>query len=595
MQLKRYLQTVALVAGLAPLSLGAQGPANAPLAGTQPLDWQGDLSARMVAGIDRFLMRELERSIDERTNLWHRDFSSRAAYEKSVEPNREHLRTIIGAVDSCVPVPALEYVNSTITSAKVAEADQYVVYAVRWPVFAGVYGEGLWLKPKTEAVADVVAIPDADQTPEMISGLALGVPSEKQFARRLAENGCEVLVLTLVDRRDTWSGTARIGRFTNQPHREWIYRQAYELGRHIIGYEVQKVLAAVDWFARGGSEGGPSAARHPKIGVAGYGEGALIGFYAAALDPRIDATVVSGYFDSRQRVWEEPIYRNVFGLLREFGDAEIASLIAPRSLIVEYSQAPDIEGPPAPQGGRRGAAPGKWTTPDFSRAEIEVKRANRLVQPLVDSFVDFVYGNEGVVMGPGSAPALRSLLAALKVPTRDLVPNGKAPVDLRQGFDPDERQHRQVTELVDHTQRLLAWCEQTRDQKFWRHINATSAADWQTAVAAWKTKFWEDVIGRFPPASLPANARTRLVYDQPSWRGYDVVLDVWPDVFAWGVLLLPKDLQPGERRPVVVCQHGLEGLPYDTITDDPNAGGLSGLPGFCGAPGRARLYCVRAP
>jgi hypothetical protein len=41
------------------------------------------------------------------------------------------------------------------------------------------------------------------------------------------------------------------------------------------------------------------------------------------------------------------------------------------------------------------------------------------------------------------------------------------------------------------------------------------------------------------------------------------VLDVWPDVFAYGILLLPKDLKPGERRPVVVCQHGLEGRPID--------------------------------
>src|SRR6185295_15777383 len=40
------------------------------------------------------------------------------------------------------------------------------------------------------------------------------------------------------------------------------------------------------------------------------------------------------------------------------------------------------------------------------------------------------------------------------------------------------------------------------------------------------------------------------------------------DVFAWGILLLPKDIKPGEKRPVVVCQHGLEGVPMDTITDD---------------------------
>ena len=29
-------------------------------------------------------------------------------------------------------------------------------------------------------------------------------------------------------------------------NREFLYRSAFELGRHLIGYEVHKVLAAVD-------------------------------------------------------------------------------------------------------------------------------------------------------------------------------------------------------------------------------------------------------------------------------------------------------------------------------------------------------------
>src|ERR1700739_3674476 len=41
------------------------------------------------------------------------------------------------------------------------------------------------------------------------------------------------------------------------------------------------------------------------------------------------------------------------------------------------------------------------------------------------------------------------------------------------------------------------------------------------------------------------------------------MMDVGPDVYAYGILLLPKDIKPGERRPVVVCQHGLEGRPTD--------------------------------
>ena len=49
---------------------------------------------------------------------------------------------------------------------------------------------------------------------------------------------------------------------------------------------------------------------------------------------------------------------------------------------------------------------------------------------------------------------------------------------------------------------------------------------------------------------------------------YDVVLDVFPELIAWGVLVVPKDIEPGEKRPVVVCQHGRNGVPRDTIDGD---------------------------
>ena len=78
----------------------------------------------------------------------------------------------------------------------------------------------------------------------------------------------------------------------------------------------------------------------------GYGEGGLLALYAAALDTRIGAVGVSGYFDSRQELWREPIDRNVFGLLDEFGDAEIGSLIAPRALVVEACAVPAVDIPP---------------------------------------------------------------------------------------------------------------------------------------------------------------------------------------------------------------------------------------------------------
>src|SRR5436309_8906420 len=382
------------------------------LPGTQPLTWEGDLSQMMMDGAHRFVERKIAESIQTRSKYWTRDFSSGPAYEKSVEPNRERFRKIIGVVDSRAPV-VMERCGDEDNPALVAETGAYRVYQARWPVLEGVSGEGLLLEPKRAPLGYVVSLPDADQTPEQIVGLAAGIGREEQIARRLAENGFEVVVPVLIDRGSRWSGDPQI-RITDQTHREWIYRQAFHMGRHVIGYEVEKVLAAVDWFQR--KSGGKG-----QIGVTGYGEGGLIAFYSAAVDTRIDAALVSGYFDSRQAVWSEPIYRNVWGLLRDFGDAELATLIAPRALIVEYSNVPDLTGPR-----------GNLTTPGFDSVKSEFDRIDRLA-PAGFQAKQLVSGSRNVPVGPGSQKALQYFVQVLGHPS-SLLPPGTAPADGRRSF-----------------------------------------------------------------------------------------------------------------------------------------------------------------
>lgn len=531
----------------------------------------------MVAGIDKFLLREIEESISKRESFWHRDFSSPEAYDKSIEPNRERLRRMIGAVDERAASDGfigidLALKNLQSQRVKVGEAADYDIFAVRWRAFGDVFGDGLLLHPKRPSKAAIIALPDADQTPEMLIGLEPGVKAEAQFPRRLAEAGCEVLVPALIDRRDLHSGSERLKRFTNQPHREWIYRQAYELGRHIIGYEVLEVMAAIDAMAK--ETGGDR-----NVGVIGYGEGGSIAFYAAALDTRIQAALVSGYFDSRQRVWEEPIYRNVSGLLREFGDAEIAGMIAPRRLIIEHSDAPRIDGPPAPRQGRAGAAPGKIAAIDFNRAEMEVARARKLVGNYADR-ITLIHGNEGRAIGPGSDEALQKFLAALNLTNRLATSTSAAAHKLLPGQPPELRQEQMVKNLVDHTQDVLRWSENTRKDFFWNKLKATPTNDWTAQIKPFQNIFWNDVIGKFTNGFVALNPRSRKILETPKWTAYEIVLDVWPDVFAWGDLLVPKDLRPGEKRPLVVCQHGLEGVPEDTITVDPKARGYAAYKGF---------------
>jgi dienelactone hydrolase len=439
----------------------------------------------------------------------------------------------------------------------IAKGSGYKVYAVRWPVFEGVTAEGLLLEPDRPAVARIVAIPDADWSPEMLAGLAPGVAPDGQYARRLAENGCQVLVPVLIDRADTWSGIPGI-RMTNQPHREWIYRMSFEVGRHIIGYEVQKVLAGVDWFTH------ENADHAVPIGVAGYGEGGLIALYSAAIDSRVQAVVVSGYFQSRQEVWKEPVYRDVWGLLHEFGDAEIASLIAPGTLIVEASGGPEIEGPPLATKERSGATPnGRLATPPIDSVRAEIERARPFFAGLkAADHLRFVESGGGHGL-PGSEPALQALLQSLAVRGK-FRPSGGQPMDQRGShFDPSERLHRQFNELVDYTQKLLRRSAERR-VTFWAKADASSPERWKQSTQFYRDYIWEEVIGKLPAPSQPVNPHSRQIYDEPKFRGYEVTLDVWPGVFAYGILLVPKDIKPGEKRPVVVCQHGLEGRPSDT-------------------------------
>lgn len=543
----------------------ARGEQGELLPGTKPLTLEGDLSAQMVDGIDKFLLRAIDQTFTNRAKTYD-------AGKNEAESRRSGLRKIIGAVDERVASPAIE------VETNVAETDLFTVQEVRWPVFAGVHGEGLLLRPKSTTVARVIAIPDADQTPEMIAGVVEGVSAERQFARRLAEHGCEVLTPVLINRDDAWSGSERLKKFTNQPHREWIYRQAYELGRHIIGYEVEKVLAGVDAF-----ESEQSNSKLP-IGVAGYAEGGLIAFYSAALDPRIKAALVSGYFGSQQRIYEQPIYRNIFGLLENFGDAEVANLIAPRALIVEYSVAPKISGPPTPHEGRNGAAPGKLQTPEYESVEMEVERArqyfNKRNLKAADPFT-IISGNEGMATGPCADRGLAALLNGLGMKLEFLQNPGKVKTEAHSSPHASERQHRQVKELEDFTQEIFVECAGARSNFFWNKIKATSPQEWEKESVPYRKIFWEQTIGKFPAPDLPLNPRSRrLQSTETNISEYEVVLDVFPDVFAWGYLLVPNDIKKDERRPVVVCQHGLEGLPEDVISTDTNNPGFHYYKGF---------------
>jgi dienelactone hydrolase len=539
------------VAGCGIAVAGDSGDPSALLPGTERLEWTDDIASRLVDGVDRFLLREIDLSVERRAQFWQRDLTSAAAYGASIEPNRQRLAHILGVRDARIAFDGLTLVGTTSRGPLVAQTDRYKVFAVRWPVVGSIHGEGLLLVPNTGTGApDVIAVPDADQTPEMICGLQEGVAEECQYARALADGGCRVLVPALIDRKLE----LRNGRATLTT-REYLYRSAFELGRHLIGYEVQKILAGIDWLAQ------EQRAGDPQVGVVGWGEGGMLALYSAALDPRIDVTCVSGYFEPREGIWREPIDRNVFGLLEQFGDAELAAMIAPRTLVIEAAQGPEVTLPPGMQG-----APAELVTPQLELVQREVQRAQSLVPGLTEA-----RWLQLVVSGDGTGPFLTR--STVQTVVQSLQPDwqvgelGPPPAYTHGPTDVAVRAQRQVREIDEYNQWLLGESPYVR-QQFMSKVDISTLDAYQTSIEPYRDIFRKQVIGAFDQPRLAFNPRSRQAYDTPAWTGYEVVLDVFPDVFAYGILLLPKDLQPGERRPVVVCQHGLEGRPQDVVTGD---------------------------
>jgi dienelactone hydrolase len=499
---------------------------------TDLLDADMDHAADMVAGMHRFL--------DAETIAAAADRASRTSLD--VDAMRASLRRMLGVVDDRLP-SSFELVAPVASDAPLARGAGHVVHEVRWDVFRNVTGAGLLCLPEGDVRGNIVVLPDCDTTPEAALGLHASPDGIATLCAALADTGYRVLVPCLLSRDDEHSGIPGV-RMTNQPHREFVYRAAFEVGRHVIGYEVQRVLAAADAF-------GTSFADAP-LTILGYGEGAAVALSASALDERFTLTGVSGYFGPRATLWREPIYRNVFGLLREHGDAELAALISPRALLIEAAPHPDVDGPPAARDGRGGAAPGAIATHNVADVHLEADRAHELAADA--RFLQVHEGDTAFDTGFRS-DVLRRLGvsgdagAALSGFTRD-------------ASDAAERAKRQFTELVEDTQVVMRESEYTRKQ-FWAEASRTDSAAWRASSANYRERMSRDLIGKLPPATLPANTRSRLYCETPDYIGYEVRLDVYPDVFAQGILLVPRGAEGRQPRPVVVCQHGLEGRPRD--------------------------------
>ncbi|ODS83041.1 MAG: hypothetical protein ABS46_07330 [Cytophagaceae bacterium SCN 52-12] len=530
------------------------------------LTWQGDLSERMVSGIDRFLVQKAADTKASREQEWAAaSKAGPAAWSAHLEKEKEALRKIWGMTgEREKPVPEAGISSSTLMPVS-ADLGGITVLPVKWRITHDLDMMGLLVQPRKAVKARLVMIPDADQTPELLAGIGPGKTGNGPLsppALYLAAQGVQVLIPALISRSQEFSGSPLLNIYTNQPHREWIYRQGFDLGRHIIGFELLKIASCIDWLESQKADPGSEA---PPIAVAGYGEGGMLALYTVAVDPRVAVLLTSGYLGNSEGIWKEPIYRNLHGNLAHAGNSELLAMSAGAKIIVEYSRSPEVKDPALIEGRRGGAAPGTLTTPELSAVENEIGQALRY-QEREKNRISVISDKRQPFGQPFAPGTLITLCKALKI-SPGPVTTGTTGIAAPAGWpDAREREKLLFEQMENLIQYELGMCERKRNQDFWTQIKNVPEKD-ASSKAILRERLHQ-TIGKISDPLLPPSPKIRLLESNAGWRKYEVALDVWNGVFAWGILVVPAAAREGRRLPVVVCQHGLEGLPEGLITRD---------------------------
>jgi len=512
--------------------------AGAPFPGTTPLAMEGDAAAAMVAGLDRWLDRHQSGLGLVRSNAW-------------LQPRRDEMRATLRRIVGLDELPEaagtrlrFEVVGGLGATGPegtaLARQAACRVSAVSWEAVRGVRGEGLLLEPTGVVAADVVWLPDCDVTPEAACGWGEGNPVSTASALRWAAAGCRVLVLASIDRGSRFAGNPGV---KSVPHsqRETLWRAGWEFGVTPLAYDVRRALSGAT--ALGTPKGRP-------LLVVGHGEGGVAALVAAAVDERFGGALVAGAFGLMARQPELPVYRNLWSVLAHFTDAEMGALVdGGRVLVVEHGAYPE-----ATHTDRGGAAPGRLWRPRVEEVREQVARSRALGGRVMLSEADAAtaVGDAGRAMLVNSVGLA---LPTVATGTWEPVPGVTWP-------DATERLRRQYVEVLEDTQWLMRESSYRR-VAYWKDASRKDAATFEQTAQVYRERFAGEVVGRIPRASVPASPASRWLFETNGVTGYEVRLEVHPDVFAYGMLLVPKGIREGERRPVVVCQHGLEGRPRD--------------------------------
>jgi hypothetical protein len=270
--------------------------------------------------------------------------------------------------------------------------------------------------------------------------------------------------------------------------------------------------------------------------------------------------MLDDFLGNKIPMWNQPISRSLFGLENEFGEEQVFSLIAAKLIEIRVSKNSVKVDLPS-----EGGAPGKLVS----------RTADEIVDFVSSSPLKSIPDKKRTVrfFGDGIAEGTRTMSLRSRAPIDPTDPKkllgqvNSKPFEKISSVDSEARMQRQINEIDRYNQKLLAESESVR-KRFMKDLDTSSVDKFEVSAEKYRKIFAEEIIGQFDLPLKEMNPRVRKYCDKEKYVGYEIVLDVFDDVIAYGIILFPKDLKENEKRPVVVCQHGLEGRPQDIVQGD---------------------------
>lgn len=306
-----------------PTAASASAPYREPFAQSFPFRQEQHLQLKTYA--DQLLQNQADRALLSVTP----DFSSVAAYERSLQPLRDRLGKHYGT-----PPPGAR--EGRITKfLQIGEDADCTIFRVWIEVIDGVDAYGLYLVPKRRPPSGraplLIAQHGGGGNPEAIADLDTRA-NYNALGRAAVRRGYIVWAPALA-MRSTYSGDPVIPGAS----RELLDQKLRLAGTSIIGVELHKIIESTRTLLRVRPEIDPA-----RVGMTGLSWGGFFTMYATALAPFIKVAAPSGYLRDTAQSLARATADNATAAERELfgapGHFQALALICPRPCLVEIGE-----------------------------------------------------------------------------------------------------------------------------------------------------------------------------------------------------------------------------------------------------------------